>query len=131
MADEITIDTLVKVFLKMRDARAAMKKTFDAEYKLLGDKQQRIEVEILRRFNLHKLQNVKTEHGVAYREAERFFKAEDREAYWAWARDNDYADAFSKTPKRRFILDWMEENGGTLPPGVSSIAEDHIVIRKK
>lgn len=131
MAEEINLDTLVKVFLKMRDARSAMKAAFDREYKALGEKQLRIETEILRQFNEHQLQNVKTEHGVAYREASRYFKAEDSEAYWQWAREHDYSDAFGKTPKRSFILDWMKENGGALPPGVSSTAEDNIVIRKK
>lgn len=132
MADEINMEVLVKVYLKMRDARTAMKAAFDREYKALGDKQQRVENEILRRFNSlgPEVKNIKTSYGLAYREAERFFKAEDPDKYWQWAREHDYSEAFGKTPKRSFILDWMKENNGALPPGISSTAEDRIKIRK-
>lgn len=126
-----SIDKLVQVFLKIRDARAVMKAQYDREYAKLGEQQERIEAELLRMFNEmgQGIKNVKTAFGTAYREPEWRFQANDHGAYWQWARENDFADAFEHRVGQRFVKDYMDTNNGDLPPGVSGRGVDRIRVR--
>lgn len=116
-----SIDTakLVKVYVKMRDARAAKKKAFEAEDRRIGDQQDQIENELLRFLNDNTMESVRTSHGTFYRKEEVVPNGSDWDAFYAWVKENDAFDAFERRIKATFVKTFMEEHAGGLPPGVS------------
>lgn len=112
-------DKLVKVYTKIRDERSRRKKVFDDEDKALKAKQERIEAELLRFLNENKLDNSRTDSGMFYRQLDILPAGSDWEAFYEWVAKEGAFDALERRIKKGFISDYMEENDGDLPPGVS------------
>ena len=58
---------LAKIYIQLRDRRAQRKAKYDAEDADDKAKQERIEADLLRRFNEEGIESVRTEFGTAYK----------------------------------------------------------------
>lgn len=123
-------EKLVKIYIKIRDARAAAKREFEAEDKRLKEQQERVGAELLRFLNDNKLENANTAHGVFYKTEDVTPSAADWDTIYKWIVKNNAFDALEKRLKKTFISQYMEENKGEAPPGVNVMKQYVIRVRR-
>lgn len=128
---EVTHDRLVRAYVKMRDARSALKQTYEHEDKLIRDKMELVEQTILSSMNGSGITSFKTEAGTAYRTETLVPTGSDWAAFYAWVKENDAFDFIFKRIKADSVKDYMDQNDGKVPPGVSVYSKFGVTIRRK
>lgn len=120
----------VKAYLKLRDARTALKREYEEADLKLTQQQERIEKALLHHLNETKTNSVATDYGTFYRQEVVTPTGSDWEAFYDWVKKNDAFDALEKRIKKTFITEYMEEHKGAIPPGVSVYREYVVRIRR-
>ena len=126
------IDTtkLVKAHIKLRDARSAAKKKFDAEDDILKASQEKLEAMMLKFMIDNNSDSVRTEHGTFYRQEDVIPRGEDWDAFYKWVAKNDAFDFLERRIKKTAVAEYMEANKGKIPPGVSVLREFVVRVRR-
>lgn len=124
-------EQLTRVYLKLRDKRAAIKATFDAEDRELKAKQERVKEALLDFCKDNGLDSVKTSAGSFYRTLKTRYWTNDWEAMNAFIRDNDVPEFYEKrlnqTVVRGFITDELD---GEVPDFINLSTEYQVSVRK-
>lgn len=132
MADAPALDLgkVTRAHINIRDARAGLKRDFDASDAELKAAQERLEAEMLRHLNTHGMDSVRTEAGTFYRQEDIKPSGSDWQALYDWIKEHDAWDALERRIKKTFIAEYMEAHQGSLPPGVSVHREFVIRVRR-
>lgn len=115
----LDLNKLVRVHLKIRDARRELSRQFDDADRDLKVKQVRIETEMLRFLNDSHTNSIKTDAGTVYKQEDIQPSISSDDAFYKWIKENDTFEALEKRVKKTFVTAYMEENKGAVPPGVS------------
>jgi len=126
----VDTEKLVQVYLRIRQKRSELAKQFKDADDDLKKKQSRLETELLRFLQDNKQESVRTAAGTFYRQEDIKPAGSDWDAFYKWVRENDAFDALERRIKKGFVVDYMEENDGELPPGVSVYREYLVRVRK-
>jgi len=124
---------ITKAYVAIRDRRAEIKKTFDTEYADLGEKLDRLNAELLRLMQNQNSDAIRTEFGTVYRQEEIKPSCSDWSALDAWEKANpdiNASDILEKRVSKKFITEYMENNEGALPPGISIYREYVARVRR-
>ena len=113
------LNKLVRVHIKIRDARAKLSEEFKASDAELKANQERIEGELLRTLQEQSVDSMRTEAGTFYRQEEIKPSASDWDAFYKWIAENDAFDALERRVKKDFVKAYMADHEGGLPPGIS------------
>ena len=128
---EVSYDKLVRTYVKIRDARTALKQTFEAEDRVLKDKLETLENYMLQSMNSSGVESVKTPAGTAYRTETMVPTGSDWTAFYAWVRENNAFDFIFRRIKADSVKEYMDQNDGKVPPGVSVYSKYGVTIRRK
>ena len=123
-------EKIISAYIKIRDARAALKRKFEEEDADLKSKQDRLGAELLRVLNDMGVSSIKTNAGLFYKEKDIKPSVSDWDALYRFIRENDAFEALERRVKKKFVMDYMEENDGATPPGVSTITEYSVTVRR-
>lgn len=121
---------IVKAHIAIRDARKVLSDEFNAKDKDLKAKQERLEAEMLRFMHDSNMDSVRTEAGTFFRQESLKPAASDWDAFYNWIKENDAFDALERRIKATFVKEFMEENDGETPPGVSVYREHVARVRR-
>ena len=124
------LDQIVRVYVKIRDARAAASKEAKERDAELKDKLSKLEAVLLNHLNETKADSVKTSEGTFYRQEDLIPTGSDWEAFYAWVKENDAFDALERRIKKTFIAEYIEAHDGEIPPGVSVYREHVVRVRR-
>lgn len=116
-------NTLTKAYVKLREARSALSKTFNEKDKELKAKMTRLEAEMLRILKETGSESIRTEAGTFYRQEDITPSGSDWESFYAWVAEHGAFDALERRIKKTFVKEYMETHDGELPPGVSVYRE--------
>ena len=123
-------DQATRVFLKMRAARAALKKEYEAADKVIADQQQRVEAAMLGFLNTHKIDAAPTAHGTFFKQLEITPQGADWDKFYAWVIETNGFDFLERRIKKTSVRDYMNTNKGALPPGVSVFSQYVVRVRR-
>ena len=126
----MNMEKIVRAHLAIRDKRSELKKQFDTTDGDLKKKQERLEAEMLRFMQESGTESIRTEAGTIYQQESVKPAASDWSAFYDWVKENDTFDALEKRIKATFVKDFMEENDGETPPGVSVYREYVARVRR-
>lgn len=124
------MNRLTKAYVRIRDARSALKKDWEAQDAAFKKKLERIEAEMLRFLNETNQNSSKTDSGIVYKQEEITPTGADWNAFYDWVKDNDAFDALERRIKKTFVKEYMETHDGGIPPGVSVYRENVIRVRR-
>lgn len=124
------LNKVTSVYIKIRDARSALKKEFDAKDNELKEKLTRLEGEMLKSLQEAGATSIATTSGTVYKQEEITPTGSDWQAFYDWVRENNAFDALERRIKKTFVKEHMEANGGELPPGVSVYREFVVRVRR-
>jgi hypothetical protein len=129
-AEQVKLDKVTETYVKIRDARSVLKKEYEAK-----DGELKAQLETLDGFLLGRLQDlgvesVRTKHGTVYQSVTIKPSCGDWGAFGDWIIENNVIDALERRVKKSFIADYMADNKGSLPPGISVQQEYTVTIRR-
>lgn len=126
------VDTakLVKAHINIRNARAELKAEYENKDALLKVKQNKIEAALLAYMNESGQVSGKTPFGSFFKQEEIRPTGSDWGALYEWIKDNDAFDCLEKRITRNFVSQYMKDNNGAVPPGVSVMREFVVRVRR-
>lgn len=119
--NEAPDDLLIANYVKLRDARAQRKKAFEAEDAVDKGRQEKIEIEILRRLNERGTDSTSSRtHGTAYRLVRTSCNVADWDAYFnQFVVPNQAWDFIERRANKTMVEAYRDEHNGELPPGLN------------
>jgi hypothetical protein len=123
-------NALTKTYVKIRDARTALKRKFDEEDGKLKAKLERLEGAMLKFLQESGIDSAKTENGTFYRQEEITPTGSDWDRFYQWIAENDAVDALERRIKKTFVKEYMETHEGAIPPGVTVYREYVVRVRR-
>ncbi|MNK46998.1 hypothetical protein D3C87_657990 [compost metagenome] len=130
-SDDIPVDKLTKVYIKIRDAKADRKAKWEAEEKELQSQLDEIEnrlLEVCRRMGVDSL---RTEFGTVMRGVSTRYWTQDWQSMHEFIKENDALYLLEKRISQKAMAEFLEDNPDKHPPGMSSNSEYKITVRRK
>ncbi len=126
MEDQVPVDKLVRIYMKMR---AAMQ-DLDAQIEAIKEQQQSVKNEIKDRMRDTGVKSLRTDHGtVSLMEKTRYY-TNDWDSFKKFMVEQDALDLLEKRIAQGNMKLFLEENPGVVPPGLNSDTEFEISVRK-
>lgn len=123
--------SLLKLFIALRDRRAQRKATYDADDAGDKDKQNKIEVEFLRRFQDRGIDNVAARDvGTAYKSTRSSVTVADWHAFLDHVRENEAWEMLERRVNKTAVEQFKSVDGD-LPPGVNWAETQVVNFRRK
>lgn len=126
----IDADKLVKVYIKMRDAKAAMVAEHDAKVAELEEKMSLIEHELLDICKATGQDGGKTSHGSFTRTVKTRYWTNDWDAMYRFIKDHDAVDLLERRVAQANMKTFLTENPGLLPEGLNVDSKYSITVRR-
>jgi hypothetical protein len=126
MEDELPVDKLVRIYMKMRSAIQDL----DAQIEAIKEQQQSVKNEIKDRMRGTGVKSLRTDHGtVSLMEKTRYY-TNDWDSFKKFMVEHDALDLLEKRIAQSNMKLFLEENPGAIPPGLNSDTEFDISVRK-
>lgn len=130
MADDISVDKLVSVFVKIRDARDEAKREWEAREAEFNEQLELINQQLLEICKQTGADSIKTPHGTAYRTVKSRYWTNDWESFHKFVMEWDAPDLLEKRIHQSNMKQFLEENPGTLPAGLNVDSAYSITVRR-
>lgn len=130
--EDISIDRLVKTYLKIRTAVQDTQREYDEKLEALKAQQDTLANEMKDRLRAmgDGISSLKTDHGTIILSTKTRYFAQDWDAFKRFIIENEAVDLFEKRIAQKNMAAFLEENPGLTPPGLSSISELDVSVRK-
>ena len=113
---DVTYDRIIRTYVRMRDARSALKAEFEKKDRELKDQQETLESFLLGSMNTGGVTSLRTSAGTAYRTETMVPTGSDWSAFYAWVKETNGFDFLFKSIKADAIKDFMDQHDGEVPP---------------
>lgn len=130
MGDAIPVEKLVRVFIKIRDARSALKAKFDEEDDALKDKLDTIRQALLEHCKEHEVESVRTAAGIFYRSVKRRYWTSDWESMHKFILEHSEPSLLDKRINQTNMRQFLDDNPELVPKGLNADTEYTISVRK-
>lgn len=127
---QVTVDQLVAVYIKVRDARDAARKDAD---RIDADFEAQLDVlnkEILEICKETGADSIKTPHGTAIRSVKSRYWTNDWEKFYQFVFEHHAPELLEKRIHQTNIKQFLEENPDMLPLGLNVDSEHSITVRR-
>lgn len=124
------LNKVTKAYLRLRDARDELRRTYTEEDNALKAKQERLEAEMLAFLNESHQESSRTVSGTVYKQEEIIPTGSDWERFYDWVKENDAFDALERRIKKGFVAQHMQDHEGAPPPGVSVLRRYVVRVRR-
>lgn len=129
--EEISVEKLVKVYLKMNAKLSEMKAAYEAEEKALKEQMTKVKQGLLNYCKEHNVESVRTGEGLFYRNVHTRYWTNDWEAMGKFVVEHGVPELLEKRLHQGNVKQFLEENPEVLPPGLNVDSEYTITVRKK
>ena len=126
---ELDVDEAVKLYVELRNEKAAMKAWLAEATKPIDAAMKQVESLLLQHMQNTKVNSVSTNHGVAYQRVVRSATIKDRKAFQDFVIALGLFDLVDWKANKVQVFDYMEENK-TEVPGVNTSAYMTVGVRK-
>lgn len=125
------VEKFTRIFIKIRDVRAAAKAEFDKEDKRLKEQQDKIKGTLLDYCKEQGVESVKTGSGMFYRSVKTRYWTSDWEAMRAFIKEKDLPEFMEKRLNQTAVREYLEDNPDAMPEGLTIDSEYQLSVRKK
>jgi len=131
MTTDVSIEKLVKVYIKMRDKHTEMSREYQEQEKQLKDKMAKIKEALLDHCKEHNVDSVRTGEGLFFRTVRQNYWTSDWESMGKFVVEHNAPELLEKRLHQGNIKQFLEENPNLLPPGINVDSEYSVTIRRK
>jgi hypothetical protein len=126
-APTIPAEKLVKVYLKMRAAKADL----EAQVKKIDAQMDQVKAGLLDYLKVQNLETVRTGEGLFYRSVKKRFTTNNWEAMGKFVLEHQIPELYEKRLHQGNMQTFLEEHPDLLPPGLNVDSEYQITVRKE
>jgi hypothetical protein len=127
----VTLDQMVKTYVKIRDRRSEIKRTYEAEDTALVGDLDKVKAALLAHCKAHGVDSVRTSEGLFYRTVQQKYWTNDWEQMHAFILEHAEPSLLDKRINQKHMREFLEENPELLPKGLNSNSTYTISVRKK
>ena len=125
-----SVDKLVDVYIKIRDAKDAAKKAYEEKNAELSEQMDIIESEILEVCKATGADSIKTPHGLAMRSIKTRYWTNDWEKFYQFMLEHNAPELLERRIHQTNIKSFLAENPETLPQGLNVDNAYSITVRR-
>lgn len=129
--EEIPVDKLTQVYLKIRDRKSERKAEWEKEDKELQAQLDEIETALLETCRKMGVESLRTTYGTVMRGVSTRYWTQDWSSMHEFIKENDALYLLEKRISQKAMQEFLEENPDKHPPGMSSNSEYKITVRRK
>jgi hypothetical protein len=128
--DEITVDQIVEVYIKIRDARDEARREADRLEAEFESQLSVLEQQMLEVCKATGATSLKTPHGTVMRTVKSRYWTNDWEKFYQFMFEHHLPDLLEKRIHQTNIKQFLEENPDLLPLGLNVDSEHSITVRR-
>jgi len=125
------MDKLVKVYIKIRDARDQLRRELEEKEADLNEQLSLIEQEILEVCKATNADSIKTKHGLAMRSVKSRFWTNDWENFYKFLHEHEAPDLLEKRIHQTNMKQFLEENPDLHPAGLNVDSTYAIIVTRR
>jgi hypothetical protein len=131
MANEVPVEKLVKVYIKMREKHAEMASAFKEQEEALKDKMAKVKGALLEHCKDHNVESVRTAEGVFFRTLKQSYWTNDWESMGKFIIEHQVPELLEKRLHQGNVKQFLAEHPDLLPPGINVDSEYSVTVRRK
>ena len=121
---------LVKAYIKMRDAKAALEREYEEKINDISEQMGIIEHELLEMCKSTGQDGGKTEYGSFTRTVKTRYWTNDWDSMFTFIRENDAVELLEKRIHQGNFKEFLEQHPGKMPAGVNVDSKYAITVRR-
>ena len=123
-------ESLVRIYIKMRDARAKVKADFELRDAAIRAQMDTIEAHLLDTCKAAGANSIKTDSGTIMRGVKTHFWTSDWESMHAFIKENNALDLLERRVAQKAMGDFLSKNPDKLPKGMNVDSKFSITVRR-
>ena len=128
--DDMSANKLVKIYLKIRDARTELSKKFKAEDALLVEQMDLVEMQLLEACNENDAKSINTAAGLVMRGVSTQYMTSDWDSMYKFIKDNDALGLLKQSLHQSNMKQFLDEYPDKFPPGMLVYSKYKITVRR-
>ena len=127
---EVPVEKLVRVYLKMKDAHAAMLHDFQEKEAVIKEQMDKVKGALLEHCKQNNVESVKTTSGTFYRTVSKKYWTNDWESFYEFVNEHKVPELLEKRIAQGNMKQFLEENPDLLPKGMNVDAAYTLYVRR-
>ena len=128
--ETIAMDKLAKVYRKIRTQIDTLTQEYDTKIEVLKAQQDSLKSAMKDQMQVLGVTSVKTEHGTIIMSMKTRYTTNDWDSFKKFVVEQDALDLFERRIHQTNMKTYLDENPGSVPPGLNSNSEFDISVRK-
>jgi hypothetical protein len=131
MANEVPVEKLVKVYIKMRDKHTELLHAFQEQENALKEKMAKVKTALLDHCKEHNVESVRTAEGLFFRTIKQSYWTNDWESMGKFIVEHQVPELLEKRLHQGNVKQFLSEHPDLLPPGINVDSEYSVTVRRK
>lgn len=129
-AESVDMSSLAAVYLKMRDARDAVRREAEAKEKEIEEQMQVVEQQMLDACKSMGADSIRTPHGTIIRSIKSRYWTNDWDSMYSFIKEHNAFGLLEKRLHQSHMKEFLEENPDVYPAGVNVENSYTVVVRR-
>ena len=130
MTDELPIEKLTRVYIKMRDKKDELSRELEEKIGELEADMKRVKLAILDHMKELNAESLRTNSGTVFRTVRTTYSTNDWDSMNKFILEHGLSDLLEKRIHQTNMKAFLEENPDELPPGLNANMEYSVTIRR-
>lgn len=131
MANEVPVEKLVKVYIKMREKQAEMASAYKEQEEALKEQMAKVKGALLDHCKEHNVESVRTAEGLFFRTLKQSYWTNDWESMGKFIVEHQVPELLEKRLHQGNVKQFLAEHPDLLPPGINVDSEYSVTVRRK
>jgi predicted metal-dependent phosphotriesterase family hydrolase len=128
--DEVPLNKLAKVYLKIRAAEQALQQEYDEKLESLAAQKKEVQSAMREKLLAEKATSIKTDAGLVLLTTETRYWTSDWDSFYAFIRKHDIPQLLERRVAQGNMRKFLEDNPDNKPPGLNADTEYKVSVRK-
>jgi hypothetical protein len=131
MDNQVPVEKLVKIYLKMREKHAEMSHEFKEKESALKTQMDKVKAALLEFCKENEIDSVRTAEGLFFRTVKQSYWTNDWEAMGKFVVEHQAPELLEKRLNQGNMKQFLEEHPDLLPPGLNVDSQYSVTVRRK
>ena len=131
MTEDVRLEKLTRVYIKMRDKKAELTKELEAKISKVDEDMWTVKTAILDYMKEIGAESLRTEAGLVYRTVKTKYATSDWESMNKFILEHGVPDLLVKAINQSNMAAFLEEHPDLLPPGLNANMEYSVTIKRR
>ncbi len=129
--DGISVDKLVRAYIKMREKREELTRTYDTEYESISEKMRLVKNALLDQMKSANVESIRTTEGLVYRTMSKKYWTSDWDNFYNFIMEHNIPQVLEKRVHQTNLKEFLESNPDLLPPGLNVDSEYSVTVQRR